>query len=207
MRTSRSPSITPPGSGSVSSWTGQSISSRCSARTVKRPTGLHESFCNSVSLGPLSRSSTSLVSGRLAGPGLLGDRSQAARPRTALALPLPRHSDKRREVRPQPIAVCGVPRYVHRHSGRPSLPHSSAGRKIPLDSETVSVTPKPPLPSFGRCCWDTCHRWRSWFPTETQDALDTVAPLVPLVLREGSPPPPSRYPGPGRSRRISLGGW
>ena len=67
-------------------------------RTVNRPAGLHESFRNSVSLGPLPRSSTSPISGQLVGPGLLGDQSQAACPRTTLALSLPRHSDKRREV-------------------------------------------------------------------------------------------------------------
>ena len=173
-------------------------------RTVNRPTGLHESFCNCVSLGPLSRSSTSPVSGRLAGPGILGDQSQAARPRTALALSLPRHSDKRREVRPQPIAVCGVPRYVHRHSGCPSLPHSSSGREIPLDSETVSVTPEPSRPALAGVVGTHVIAEEAGSPWETQDALTTAAPEVPLVLREGSP----HLPVP-RSRQVEedLSWW
>ena len=59
------------------------------------------------------------ISGRLVGPGLLGDQSQAALPRSTLALSLPRHSGKRKEVRPQPVPVCGVPRYVHRQQWSP----------------------------------------------------------------------------------------
>ena len=67
-------------------------------RTVNRPAGFRESFRDSIGLGPLPRCSTSPISGRLVGPGLLGDQSQAARPRSTLALSLPRLSDKRREV-------------------------------------------------------------------------------------------------------------
>ena len=117
-------------------------------RTVNRPAGFHESFRDSIGLGPLPRCSTSPISGRLVGPGLLGDQSQAARPRSTLVLSLPRHSDKRREVRPQPVPVCGVPRHVHRHNGRPSLPHSNTCGEIPLDSETVPVAPEPPRPAL-----------------------------------------------------------
>ena len=46
-------------------------------------------LCNSIGLGSLARDSASQVLGRLAGSGLLGDQSQATRPRTALALSLP----------------------------------------------------------------------------------------------------------------------
>ena len=132
-------------------------------------------------------------------------QSQATRPRTALALSLPRHSDKRREVRPHPIAVCGVSRCVHRHSGHPSLPHSSAGREIPLHSETISVTPKPSCPALAGAVGTHVIAGEAGSSRETQDVLTTVAPEVPLVPREGSSP--SQYPGPGKLRRISRGGW
>ena len=174
-------------------------------RTVNHPAGLHESFRNSVSLGPLPRSSTSPVSGRLVGPGL-GDQSQAACPRTTLALSLPRHSDKRREVRPQPIPVCGVPRYVHRHSGRPSLPHSSERRKIPLDSQTVLVMPEPSRPALTGVVGTHVIAGEAGSPRETQDALDTVAPKVPLVPREGSPPPPGTPVLAGQGGSLLVGG-
>ena len=121
-------------------WDGPSVQGVL-LRTVNRPAGFHESFRDSIGLGPLPRCSTSPISGRLVGPGLLGDQSQAARPRSTLALSLPRYSDKRREVRPQPVPVCGVPRHVHRHNGRPSLPHSNTSGEIPLDSEMVPVAP------------------------------------------------------------------
>ena len=143
---------------------------------------------------------------RLAGPGLFGDHSQAARPRTALALSLPRHSDKRREVRPQPVAVCGVPRYVHRHSGHPSLPHSSAGREIPLDSETVSVTPKPSSSALVGVVGTHVIAGEAGSPRETQGAFNTVAPEVPLVLREGSPPPPGTPVPAGRGGSFLVDG-
>ena len=45
-------------------------------RTVNRPTGLHESVCNGVGLGPLSLNSASPVSGRLAGPAEPGSTSE-----------------------------------------------------------------------------------------------------------------------------------
>ena len=159
-------------------------------RTVNRPAGFHESFHDSIGLGLLPWCSTSPIFGRLVGPGLLGDQSQAARLRSTLALSLPRHSDKRREVRPQPVPVCGVPRHVHRHSGCPSLPHSSTRGEIPLNSEMVPVPPEPPRPALAGVVGTRVIAGEAGSPWETQDAIDTVASEVPLVPRERPSPPP-----------------
>ena len=63
-------------------------------RTVDCHSGFHSGVCSSLRLGILPRDSSSQVPGRLAGPRLFGDRGQKERPGFALALSLPRESDK-----------------------------------------------------------------------------------------------------------------
>ena len=67
-------------------------------RTLDCPTGVHESFRGSLSLGLLSWGPPAAILGRLADPGLLGGQDQTARKPTPLALPLPWDSHKRAEV-------------------------------------------------------------------------------------------------------------
>ena len=57
--------------------------------------GLYPSVCSRVSVGALSRDSTSPVPGRLAGPCLLGGSGQTTRLGTAVALSLSGDCDKR----------------------------------------------------------------------------------------------------------------
>ena len=81
--------------------------------TVDCPSGLHQGVCSSLCMGSLPQDSSSQVPGQLAGLGLLGGHGQKERSGSALALSLPRDSDKQGEVRSRPLADCKLPRYNH----------------------------------------------------------------------------------------------
>ena len=104
MLTSRSPFIPPPIRVKQD---GLSVQGPV-LQTLDRPTGVHESFRSSLSLGPLTWGPPTVIPGRLADPGLLGGQDQTARKPTPLALPLPRDSHKRAEVRPLPVEYLGM---------------------------------------------------------------------------------------------------
>ena len=82
-------------------------------RTVDCLSGLHSGVCSGIYLGALPQDSSSQVAGRLANPRLFGDGGQKERPGSALALSLPRDSDKRGEVRSRTLADCKLPQYDH----------------------------------------------------------------------------------------------
>ena len=158
-------------------------------RTLDRPTGVHESFRSSLSLGPLSWSPPTAIPGRLADPGLLGGQDQTARKPTPLALPLPRDSHKRAEVRPIPVQVCGLLRHDHRHDLHPSLAHRSSDTKIPHCSKEFLVTTEPPSTAVAGVVGTRVIAGEVGYPGKTPGALTPVASKVQLVHRERSPTP------------------
>ena len=132
-------------------------------RTVNRPTSLHESLCSSVGLGKfrlLQYLDDWLV---------LASSETRARQHIRELLSLCHslgtviNEEKSDLIPSQSVEYLGVD---HRHGGCPSFPHPSTGREVPLSSETApdmfrELQTLPP--SFDRCCWDTCHRWRNWY--------------------------------------------
>ena len=98
-------------------------------RSVNCPSGLHQGVCSVLCVGSPPRDSSSQVPGRLAGPHLLGGRGQKESSGSALALSLPRDSDKR-EVRSRTLADCKPPRYDYRYRGRQDFSCPCAGREI-----------------------------------------------------------------------------
>ena len=118
-------------------------------RVVDCPSGIHSGVCSGLCVGALLWDSSSQVPGRLAGPRLFGDRGQKECPGSALALLLPWDSDKRGEVRSRTLTDCRLPRH--------DINFCRWQRHFVL-------CPFPEL-SFGRWCWDTWLRWRSWFLT------------------------------------------
>ena len=96
-------------------------------RTVDCPSGLHSGVCSGLCMGALPQDSSSQVPGRLAVPCLFRDGGQKERPGSALALSLPRDSNKRGEVRSRTLADCKLPRYDHRYRGRQEFSIPCAG--------------------------------------------------------------------------------
>ena len=101
------------------------------------------SVCSGLCMGSLPRDSSSLAPGRLAGPRLFGGRGQKERPRCALALSLPRDSDKR-EVRSHSLADCKLPRYDHRYQGRQDFSCPGASREISVGGGEISCFVRSP---------------------------------------------------------------
>ena len=171
-------------------------------QTLDRPTGVHESFRSSLNLGPLLWGPPTAIPGRLVDPGLLGGQDQTARKPTPLALPLPRDSHKRAEVRPLPVQVRGIPRYDHRHDLHPSLAHRSSDTKIPHCSKEFLVTTEHPSTALAGAVGTHVIAGEVGSPGKTLDALTPVASEVQLVHRERSPTPPST-PVPAGDKDIS----
>ena len=159
-------------------------------RTLDCPTGVHESFRSSLSLGPPSWGPPAAIPGRVADPGLLGGQDQTARKLTPLALPLLQDSHKRAEVRPLPVQVRGISRHDHRHDLHPSLAHRSSKRKIPHCSKEFLVTTEPPSTAVAGVVGTHVISGKVGSPGKTLDALTPVASEVQLAHRERSPTPP-----------------
>ena len=47
----------------------------------------------------------------------------------------------------------------------PTLAHVEKFFSVVEQFITVATPPPPPSLGCGRCCWGTCHRWRSWYLT------------------------------------------
>ena len=164
-------------------------------RAVNSPASVHKRFRGSLLLGSLPRSPPATVPGRLADLVLLRNQDKASRRPTPHTLPLPRHSDKHREIRPLPVQVCRIPRHGHRHGVSPSVLHRDSNTEIPLLGKKVSVPTEPPGPAVAGVVGTHVIFGEAGTPPEAPDALSPVVSEVQLVHRE-QPPTPSGTPVP-----------
>ena len=158
-------------------------------RAVDRPIGVHESFRGGFFLGSRSRNPPATVPGRLADLVHLTDQDKTTRRPTPLTLPLPRHSNKHREVRPLPVQVRRIPRHDHRHSVCPSIPHRGPRTEIPLPDKEVPSPTEPPGPTVANVVGTHVIVGEAGTTRGTPDALPPVASEVQLVHRDRSPTP------------------
>ena len=158
-------------------------------RAVDRPASVHKSFRSGLVLGSLSGSPPATISGRLANLVLLGDQDKTSHQPTPHTLPLPRHSDKRGEIRPLPVQVRRIPRHDHRHGISPSVPHRDSNTEIPLLSKEVPIPTEPPGPAVAGVVGTHVIIGEAGTLRKTLDALPPVASEVQLVHRERPPTP------------------
>ena len=163
-------------------------------RTVDCPSGLHQGVCSCLCVVSLSQDLSSQVPGRLASPHLLRDRGQKERSGSALALSLPRDSDKRGEVRSRTLADCKLPWYNHRYRGRQDFSCPCVGREISVGGGEFFVALSAPpaqlwqvlfghLALLERLVTHSCLRMRSlqWYlKTHWSPESDPRSLLVPL---------------------------
>ena len=155
-------------------------------RTVDCPPGLYSSVCSRVSLGALSRDSTSTVPGRLAGPCLLGSSGQATHPGIAVALSLSGDCDKRREVGPRALAVCNLLGHDHRYRCCQGLSHPCMGGKVPLGSGAVPYCDNSRCSALAGAVGAPVFAGEASSSRTSSNALSPVAFEDSLVPRVGS---------------------
>ena len=170
-------------------------------RTVDCPSGLHQGICSGLCMGSLPLDSSS-VPGRLTGPRLFGGCGQKERPGSALALSLPRDSDKQGEVRSCSLADCKLPRYNHRYRGRQDFSCPGTGREISVDGGEISCFVRSPCLALAGAFGAPGFTGEVGSSQSSSNALPAVAFEDALVSRVGSSlAPGASVPG---GERVSV---
>ena len=137
-------------------------------------------------MGALPRDSSSQVPGRLAGPRLFVVGGQKERPGSALALSLPRDSDKRGEVRSRPLADCSLPSYDHLYWGCQDIFVPCAGQEISVGGGDILCSVRSPHSTLADGFGTPGFAGEADSSQSTSNVLSAVAFEDELVSRVGS---------------------